>query len=457
MYKCIQSQIIFSKEGYAQLGGIALSNSRETIFSIFSQSYVTDMLNIIRMRKHIATSVESLRDALSVSRSTADKVYNLLSGKESSISLIYKDGQKTLIRNDTAYFLGISIGTKYVRVALLGLGLEPVELESVYSREQVKADFSATQMTADEQSVLDMPKYVDDPKEKNPFSYAIELPQKGNKKLETIRTTVRTIILPFLEKAENDGQFPLMGIGFSVTGPVDYDRKIWRNAPRINDLQDITIADLVGYGIKKRIDDMGICLSIDNNAKAAAVSEYDRLVQITNGQYHEDLSVIYIGSGMGLASIVDRKLFRGGGNLSELGQVELMIGTDPIELNTIEELIWGKDSDEPFSGADMDRLKKYLPYVLKMVSCLVGTSRFILVGHNITTNDDLVNEIMDQRNKFTVKSINASLQAETSRMVPYTSAIGAAMEVYYTMCNYDPELNPQNKTNLAKEISWNLT
>lgn len=434
-----------------------MSNLRETIFNMFQQSYLKEMLNIIRLRKNIATSVENLRDALSVSRSTADKVYNLLSGKEGSIPLIYKEGQKTLIKNDAAYFLGISIGTKYMRVALLGLGLEPVELEFVYSREQVKADFPFPKKSSDEQSTFDSPRYVDDPKEINPFSYAIELPQKDNKKLEIIRYAVRKIISPFLEKAENDDQFPLMGIGFSVTGPVDYDRQIWKKAPRINDLQDITIADLVGYGIKKKIDDMGLCLSIDNNAKAAAVSEYDRLVQITNGQYHEDLSVIYIGSGMGLASIVDRKLFRGGGNLSELGQVELMVGPNPEDLYTVEELIWGDNSDASYSGANMEKLKKYLPYVLKMVSCLVGTSRFILVGHNITTNDELVNELMDQREIFTVKSINAALRAETSRMVPYTSAIGAAMEVYHTMCNYDPEYNSQNRTNLAKEISWNLT
>lgn len=429
---------------------------RKIICTTIQQSYVTDMLDTIRLRNNIATSVESLRDALDISRSTADRVINQLSGKEDGIPLIYKEGQKTLIKNDAAYFLGISIGTKYVRVALLGLGLEPVELEFVYPREQVKEDFPANQMTSDGQSTFDSPRYVDDPKEKSPFSYAIEFPPRNSKKLETIRSTVRKIIHPFINKAENDDQFPLMGIGFSVTGPVDYERQVWRNAPRIDDLQDITIADLVGYGIKKKIDEMGLFLSIDNNAKAAAVSEYDHLVQITNAQYDEDLSVIYVGSGMGLASIVDRKLFRGGSNLSELGHVELVVGNNPTETKEVEELIWGSKDDTSFSGPDMSKLKEYLPYLLKMISCLVGTSRFILVGHNITTNDDLVNELMDQRNKFTVKSINASLQAEKSRMVPYTSAIGAAMEVYHTMCNYDPASNTQNRTNLAKEISWDL-
>ncbi len=434
-----------------------MNSLSEAICTIFQQPLATDMLNIIRLRKNVATSVESLRDALSVSRSTADKIFNFLSGKEGGLPLIYKEGQKTLIDNEAAFFLGISIGTKYIRFALLGLGLEPVELESIYSREKVKEDFPTGQVPQSEAKMSGSPRFVDEKDDNGdncPFSYAIELPQNDSNKLETIRNTVRKIIKPFLNEAENNDKFPLMGIGFAVTGPVDYDQMVWRTAPRVNDLHDITIADLVGYGIKKKIDDMGLFLSLDNNAKAAAVCAYDRLIQDTNGQYDEDLSVIYIGSGMGLASVVDRKLFRGGSNLSELGHVELMISENPVKAKKLEDLIWGGNTDTTFSGPDMNQLKKYLPYVLKLISCMMGTSRFILVGHNITTNDDLVNEIMDQRNRFTVSSINASLQAETSRMVAYSSAIGAAMEAYFTMCNYNPQTNAQNRTNLAKEISW---
>jgi len=412
-----------------------------SIVKTLTSPQVADMLHVIRMKNGGPNSVEDLRAVMDVSRSTADKLFNILLGKEYGIPIIEKKGQNLYICKETGLFLGVSIGSKYIRVALIGLDLTPIQLKKYFSIEEAKRINYF---------------YEEDYSE---YSYTFKIDENKKNKLEMVRTVVRGVISYFLDRvshSENDTEFHLLGIGFSVTGPVDYENQIWKSAPRLTQLQSISLGDLIGYGIKKRIEDMGLFVSFDNNAKAAAVSEYEYLMQKTSGQYSEDLSVIYVGSGVGLASVIDGKLFRGGGNISELGHVQMVINDNPgnIVTKSIEQLLKVDPNTNPDKSQKVEYYRIYLPYVLNIVNCMTGTKKFILVGHNVTMNDELMNQIMDQRIKFTVDEINASMSAEIGRQLPYTSAIGAAIETYFTLINYRWEDGNQERTNLAKEISW---
>ncbi len=418
-------------------------NSQKEIVHTLIQPQAAEMLNLIRLRKNTETSVEALRECMDISRSTADKIFNGLAGKDNALgetaSLVFRDERRTVINSVMAYFLGISIGSRYIRIVLLNLNFEPVALDSFFSVKQAKE--------------IDGYKDEEESNEDSFLSYTYEIPDQVEDKLEFIRKVISQIVSGFLDCVACNANFPLLGIGFGVTGPVDYREKIWRSSPRITDIQNITIADIIGYENKQRIDEMELFLSLDNNAKTAAISEYQNLLEKTNGQYSEDLAVIYIGSGVGLASVIDGRLLRSDKNMAgELGHVQLLIGKDDKSENKDENFYQTKSVEELFT--DDFSYRKYLPYILNLINCTLGVSRFILVGHSISKRDVLVNEIMNQRFKFTVSSTQTYCSAEIGRGVAYTAAIGAAMEVYYTVCNYAPYNNAQERTNLAQRISW---
>lgn len=417
-------------------------SKHDVIINTLMQSQISEMLDLIRVRKNSETSVELLREYMDISRSTADRIYNGLNGKDGP-ALVYRNDRRTLIHGEKAYFLGISIGSRYIRTALLGLDFTPVDIGLFYPfvNAQVINGYNAD--------------------ESDSSSYAFEIPSDTIDKLSFIRSVVSPVVSFFIDLAEAKVTFPLLGIGFGVAGPVDYDRHVWRSAPRMQNLQNIEIADIVGYSVKKRMDDLGLYLSIDNNSKTAIISEYQYLLEKTNGQYSEDLALIYIGSGVGLAAVIDGKLLRGGKNMSgELGHIQLLFsdsngekeGLRSFSSKTVEDLLINEDENS---------LALYLPHILNLVCCMLGVNRFILVGHSVSKTDNLCNTyetitdaIMDQRMKFTVASTQIHCSAEIGRGLPYTSAIGAAIESYYTLCNYKSQSIELNRTNLAQEIAW---
>lgn len=404
-------------------------SKKTDVISALTQPLTSEMIDLVRIRKHVDTSVEYLREKMSISRSTADKVFNALNNKE-ELNLVYRSERRALIRGEAAYFLGISIGSRYIRIALIGLDFEPVALEDFFPKSIIEEKLNT---------------FVEC--ESCAESYTFERNSESDDKLTFIRDTVRYIVTHFLDRAETDSTFSLFGIGFGVAGPVDYDAQVWRSSTRINNLHNITIADLVGYENKKRIDNLELFISIDNNAKAAAVSEYQYLMEKTNGQYDEDLAIIYVGSGIGLAVVVDGKLLRGSTNMScELGHVPLLFtetkdNNDKFAIKTVEDILF-----------DEQKYTTFLPYVLNFTSCMFGIGRFILVGHSISRNEKLTSEIMDQRLKFTVAPTQTYCSAENGRCNSYTTAIGAAIEAYFTLRNYSNQVNA--RTNLAHDISW---
>lgn len=414
-----------------------------------------EMIDIIRSHKEADITVEEIKDRLAIARSTADRAFANLMDSENS--LIIRDGKRATICGDKAFFLGISFGSLNTRFVLLGLDFEPVSLDSLCG-----ASYTAT--------LQRIASY--NPSESDDYSYAFK--NDDNNKTDdmrwaTIRKTIDTILDIFLGLAEiynehngKQGGIPLAGIGFGVTGPVNYAEKTWISTPRLNIIKDITIQDLIGYKNANRITNLGIFLSLDNNVKASAVSEYQFLMETAKGQYSNDVAVIYVGSGIGCATIIDGKLLRGSGNMSgELGHICNLGESESLE-QCIETRI-SSLADLPEEQRIDKELEIYidnLKFILKILNCVLGVDRFILVGHSIAKYNMLEHALMDNRFDFTVASTQQYCHPADQRKKPYTAAIGAAIESYYTMCNYriDTEHEKGKKlselTNLAQDISW---
>jgi len=404
-----------------------------------------EMINAIRVRKFTNSNVEDLKTALGVSRATADKWYSSLA--ESKI--IQRQDSTISIVGSCAYFLGISIGSDNIRIVLLGLDFEPVSRDFLNKLHYLKG-------------IEELPLF--NIEESNDYSYAFKTIEdeplsEPRNKMKAIQSTVSNIVEMFLNQAEDARvPFPLVSIGFGVTGPVDYTKKVWISAPRMEMLGNISIQDLIKIENFQRIQELGIFLSIDNNAKTSIVSEYQYLEEKHNGSYNEDLVLIYIGSGIGSAAVIDRKLLRGRLNTSgELGHI--YFPEDTGKEITIEQKLNNEQNYE-----------KLLPYVLNILNCLLGAKRFILVGHSMfayandaTENKNhtipnmrtkLIPMLMDNRMQFTVASTQQYSEAEDGRGTPCTAAFGAAIEAYFSMCSYDVNEKNNDRTNLAFDISW---
>lgn len=409
------------------------------------------MVDAIRIRKHTDCTVEYLRSILGISRTTADKNYNSLLAS----GVIQRSERNTMMCNDCAYFLGISIGSVNIRIILLGLDFEPVELARFDSYEYIR-------------QLKSIPSFNEN--ECGACSYAYSVTEKidgeDNRNdvsvFSSIQDIVEAIVTFFLKQAEaaragNGDPFPLMGIGFGVTGPVDYAQAVWMSSPRIDSVHEITIRDLIRHTNMALAERLGIFFSIDNNAKAAIVSEYQYLVEKAGGNFDDDLALIYIGTGVGSAVVINKRLLRGRQNYSgELGHA--FMPNEGPRLVTIEQSLRNKQD-----------YQEKIPFILHMLNCMLGIDRFILVGHSmfeyigdddnssdrcIHLREDLLPHLMDRRMRFTVSSTKKYCLAEEGRGTPTTAAFGAAIEAYRTMCGYDYERKSENRTNLAFDISW---
>ena len=89
------------------------------------------MLDMIRIRKNIDAPVEALKNDLEISRSTADGMYKRLLGGETAAPLIVRELRTSKIIGERGYFLGVSIGSKHIRVAVLNLNFDPLSHEQM--------------------------------------------------------------------------------------------------------------------------------------------------------------------------------------------------------------------------------------------------------------------------------------------------------------------------------------
>lgn len=394
------------------------------------------MLDIIRLRNGKSCTVETLKDDLDISRASADKMFNELQDK-----IINKVGKDVAINPQIGYFIGISIGSTHLRLSLLGLDLKPIPRIILENHPHFKKLLEVAEINCTSIS-------------ENCFTYNTPECNKVNESnsLDNLRYIIQKIIYLFLNQNKDNGiYFPIFGIGFGVSGPVDYNEKIWNSAPRITDVKNITISDLVGFEIANLLKEKQIFVSIDNNAKSAIISEYQFLLEKNNGKFTDDIALIYYGTGLGFSTIIGKKLIRGSHNMcGEIGHIPLLFNDNKknkIEACTIEEE-FHKDINKSIRK---ENFIKYLPYVLQTVNCLFGLDSFIIVGHNAEEEENIVPAIMDQRAIFTIKSTQRYCKAEFGRRDLATAAIGAAIESYFTMCNYT---GGDDYINLAKDVEW---
>lgn len=407
-----------------------------------------DVLDSVRILKNdnSAVTVETLKDYLGISRTTADKYYGELSDRKDTSPLLVRHDRSIRVNGSSAYFLGISIGSTRIRTVLLDLCFDTIIPEQISER------FGISKNTMEHIEGLE---YLSD--ELASSGYVYRTPQDSDPL--RLRKGISQLVTIFVDSALRLGSevFPLVGIGFAVSGPVDYSKKIWCYSPRLS-IRDITILDIIGYDTYTAAKDrLGVYFSLDNNAKTAIISEYQFLQEKERGKYDSDIGLIYLGKGLSSAAILNQQLMRGSNNFSgELGQVNLFIEKPDGSLTscTLEELVIDRSLSEDDPNRFFRSCVEYLPYALKTMSCVLGIEKFLLVGHSMDDFAVLGSKLMAERVRFTIPSTQRYCKREEGRNDPNTDAIGAAIESYFCVC-HAPSC-AKDRINLANSIKWKL-
>lgn len=354
------------------------------------------MIDAIRIFKHVEATVESCRNYLGVSRATADKLLKNLQGPEGTPELYEKPSRTQLkLRHEAAMFLGISVGRTHIRMSLLGLDFEPFSQGELSAYTELKG---CTGLSG----------YL--PDESTPNSFCYKTPSGGGS-LQKTREFLIALIRPFLKQAKksrcgDDRPFPLMAIGIAVTGPVDYNAGLWVSAPaRFTSVRDISLKDLLGFQLIQDAEELSISFILENNAKAAAISEYQYLMEHHGGDFKGNIGLLYIGTGIGFAAVIDQALFRGNRNLSEIGQLKL--GEAPREIGEVCVVEETLRSPEDYI--------RVLPYVLTAINCIMGIENIVLVGHSLKKYDQLIPELLERRVDYTITSTQSYCQLSVGR------------------------------------------
>ncbi|SDK76166.1 glucokinase [Catalinimonas alkaloidigena] len=149
---------------------------------------------------------------------------------------------------------------------------------------------------------------------------------------------------------------PVAGVGIGIPGTLTKDRRTGLEFPNIPELNGVALA---AY-LEQQFPTLSFWL--ENDANAAALGEY----YFSGEAMPEDYLFVTLGTGVGGAAIIDRKIFIGGdGNSMEIGHVvsrferrlESNIGKRGI-VNMAEAMLndyWGKTrivahKDEPITG-----------------------------------------------------------------------------------------------------------
>lgn len=407
------------------------------------------MLDVIRVRKNTDFNVETLKNALSISRTTADRFVNELLEER----IIGKVEKRYIIDGNIAFFLGISIGSVHTRFHLIDLNFESLSRNSVkqypcLAEIETFGDF------------IDV--------ESDDYGFCFKTPSTGGTNtFNQVHDLVAKIVAAFLQQTEqsqlsNTLHFPLAGIGIAVTGPVDYTKAIWRSAPeQLTKIRKISLPELIGYDNLRKAERLNVFLSLDNNAKTAMISEYQYLLEQKSGLFNEDIALLYIGSGIGSAAVLGKTLLRGSQNLSgEIGSLPVLpINTkngkgqlsESGSQETVDERIralQSLDTDEKLESCFC-----VLTYLCNVINCILGIDRVILVGHSIRQHENIIPALLEKRMEYTIASTQHFCKPEKGRGISGTAAIGAAVESYMSMCHFNSS-SPEDRINLAKVICW---
>lgn len=274
--------------------------------------------------------------------------------------IIYDEAtQKYLANPEIGYFLGISVGSKNLRVSLVDFAFQPV------CADDFEAGFGIVV-----------------PQE--PGIHAISDDAEGSSEelryttpatVGEIRNRIISIVTPFLNRhmenssgtGETGRPFRLLGIGFAFPGAINYEEQRITASP-IDGMDNLNLENIMGTDLYHTALAQHIYLTLDNNSKTSVIGEREYLFyptckdpkmleELKSYSRVNSMAMIYVGTGLGCGVIQGNQLIRGSNNFTgEIGHIQIpnyppdSAASEPIKctrckkLNCIEAIIQHESS-----------------------------------------------------------------------------------------------------------------
>lgn len=254
------------------------------------------------------------------------------------------------VDNKFAYFLGIHLGVTKIRISICDFSLQPLNKSEL-------VEFGLGEYKFDDEQCWES--YTE-----SEYSGRNE---HSEPTIYDIRQKVNRIINDVLSKVE-ENKLPLISICIASPSIYDLDTLEVKYCPGIESLRNAKLSGLLFADTSERIKKMNILYGFEHNTEAVLLYERERLYENEKSSDstldYNNIAVVYLGTGTGVAFIVNGHLYRGklgaSGELAHL-RAPYLPGYDDVFLQEsfLDEKF--EDDEKNLSISDMKRyLKPYL-------------------------------------------------------------------------------------------------
>lgn len=277
----------------------------------------------------------------------------------SYMGLVTENAEKRFMINDEfAFFLGIHIGIQKIRFSICDLSLNPITNDfeklkqlglDTYLNEYFKKDndYSTSGYCC------------------SPYTESTDPQKKKAATIYDVRERVNEIVNSVLEGFEKNN-LPLISICIASPAIYDLQSQEVKQCDGLECLRNAKLKTLLYPDTIERINGLNILLSFEHNTEASLIYEREQLYK-EEGKDSEPLDYnniaeVYVGSGIGVAFIVNGQLYRGRlGTSGEVGHLRAPFLPDFDDRFSPEKLEKINDNEE---NLRLENVKKRLrPYL----------------------------------------------------------------------------------------------
>lgn len=403
--------------------------------------YATSILNTLRLQKFAQKT--NIAKAANIPWASAASLIDEMAKKNFVIDNSGENSnekRKLLTVNpQVGYFIGVSVGTSHIKVAILDFNLNVVD------KNYIKEKFKENQY---EEDLLQQFGQNFSATHETKAQWCIATPSANESENSANLLEIKSIlnyICDFSTKL-NACELKVFSICFSFPGHIDFRNNIIVESSNFDfNFKNVGINNLFTSDILDKLHKQNTKIYLEHNVKAAAVAEIEN---IYDKNFSENMAIVYFGTGLGTSMILDSKLYRGSSNASgQIGHTHFItnVSSDICScgrVGCLEQII----RNDVFSGIDIktktgeqlakellsrnDQRKKlvyYLSETIYNMVMLLEIDTIVFSGKLSEIYKVLENEIQEQM----ISNNISKLKIFPSPIGDYASSIGSAMCGYY--------------------------
>lgn len=306
-------------------------------------------------------------------------------------------GPTVSVNAEYGFYWGVAIGGAHVKVSIIDFSFSQILNKDMADRLHTYRIFPEV----DDEHAISW-KYAAESQ-----CFCTDTPQGIDKLL-----VLMDLLFTYLEIAnENVFAFKVKGIGFAFSGAVNHVSRTIVKSPNIPYLEDVGINTLISTPHLSYCAEKNIQISFDNNANTSVVAEKYALRKRTDidakVRESRNIACLYLGTGLGLGTILDNKLYRGAMHSGEIGHIPVSMDSRIKAKSNkasmcleeyIRSVIWELPEGHHMSEWSMEEMRSHLSgrtkdgvsyaellgegigYAINIISLILNTELIVLTG-----------------------------------------------------------------------------